>query len=242
MKLLGLTMVGLAQADVGVTIQENGKPKNLFAVGSSWAPVSAASDGFTLPHSGRTYLGTKDGNGGFSPDMFYSPNLVGGSIEWDMDLSQAGCGCNAALYLISMPGYKSDGSPDPSQGGDFYCDANQVGGVWCPEMDIMEANTYAWHMTPHTCDSPSGKHYWNCDKGGCGKSIHSVDGNAYGPGNQYRINSLNKFNAKVNFNGSGSSMSSITLNLKQGSNSFTLTVADNDCAGGYLNNMASALQ
>jgi len=114
MKLLTLTMASLVAADVGVTIQENGKAKNLFAVGSKWAPVSAAADGFALPHSGRTYLGTKNGNGSFTPDMFYSPNLLGGSIEWDMDLSQAGCGCNAALYLISMPGHKSDGSPDPS--------------------------------------------------------------------------------------------------------------------------------
>ena len=94
----------------------------------------------------------------------------------------------------------------------------------------------------NTCDSPKGKHYFNCDRAGCGKSIYSVDKNAYGPGNQYRINSLNKFNAKVNFNGSGSSMSSITLDLTQGSNSFTLTIADNECASGYLNNMASALQ
>mgnify|MGYP003695146441 FL=1 len=172
MKLLTLTLASLVQADPSVTIQENGKNKTLYAVGSKWAPASQTSGGFSLPHSGRTYLGTKDGNGGFSPDMFYSPNLLGGSIEWDMDLSQAGCGCNAALYLISMPGYKQDGSPDPSQGGDYYCDANQVGGVWCPEMDIMEANTYAWHMTPHTCDSPSGKHYYHCDQGGCGKAIH----------------------------------------------------------------------
>jgi hypothetical protein len=188
--LLSAAMLGLASADTAVTIQENGKSKQLWAVGSKWAPTSAVTDGFKLPHSGRTYLGTKDGNGGFSPDMFYSPNLLGGSINWDMDLSQAGCGCNAAFYMVSMPGYNSSQQPDASQGGDYYCDANQVGGVWCPEMDIMEANTYAWHMTPHTCDSPQGKHYFNCDKGGCGKAIHQVDGNAFGPGGQYRINSL----------------------------------------------------
>jgi len=104
-------------------------------------------------------------------------------------------------------------------------------------MDIMEANTYAWHTTPHTCSAPSGKHYWNCDKGGCGKSIHSIDGNAYGPGNQYRINTLKTFTAKMSFNKSGNSMNEIVLNLKQGSNSFTLTIADQDCAGGYLANM-----
>jgi len=37
-------------------------------------------------------------------------------------------------------------------------------------------------------------------------------------------------------------MSSIVLDLKQGSNSFSMTIADRDCAGGYLDNMSKALQ
>lgn len=123
-KTLFAAALAVASADPEVTIMENGKAKQLYAVGSKWAPVQAVTDGFSLPHSGRTYLGTKNGNGGFSSDMFYSPNLLGGSIEWDMDLSQAGCGCNAAFYMVSMPGYGSNQQPDPSQGGDYYCDAN----------------------------------------------------------------------------------------------------------------------
>lgn len=92
-------------------------------------------------------------------------------------------------------------------------------------------------MTPHTCDSPSGKHYWNCDKGGCGKAIHQVDANAYGPGTQYRINTQRAFHAKISFNSDGSKMDSIVLNLSQGSNNFSMTIADWDCAGGYLEHM-----
>ena len=54
-----------------------------------------------------------------------------------MDLSQVGCACNAALYLVSM------GAPSaaPTKCGDYYCDANDVCGVNCPEMDIQEART-----------------------------------------------------------------------------------------------------
>lgn len=33
----------------------------------------------------------------------------------------------------------------PSSGGDHYCDAGGVGGVHCPEIDLMEANAYAFH-------------------------------------------------------------------------------------------------
>ena len=55
-------------------------------------------------------------------------------------------------------------------------------------MDIMEANQYAFAITPHKCDKPSNKHYQNCDKGGCGYHIWSVDSNAYGPGKKIDTN------------------------------------------------------
>jgi hypothetical protein len=86
--------------------------------------------------------------------MYYSPDLLGSYIQYDIDLSESHCSCNAAFYLVSMPGYDSNGNPDPAQGKDYYCDANQVGGNYCPEMDIMEANQYAFAITPHTCNSP----------------------------------------------------------------------------------------
>ena len=35
-----------------------------------------------------------------------------------------GCHCNAAGYFIGMPG------PAGGEGGDWYCDANFVGGQW----------------------------------------------------------------------------------------------------------------
>ena len=87
-----------------------------------------------------------------------------------------------------MPAYNPDGSANKGQDGDFYCDANDVGGNWCPEMDIMEANMFGWRTTPHKCDAPQGKHFNNCDRGGCGKSLEQIDRHGFGPGSQYRIN------------------------------------------------------
>lgn len=157
----------------------------MFALDSNPKGTWSTVDGneLTVKHDGRTYLAVSErSSGSLDPHGWYIPNLVGGSIEFDVDLSQAGCSCNAAFYLVSMPGYDANQNEDPSSGGDFYCDANKVGGVWCYEMDIMEANTYAWHTTPHHCDSPQGKHFENCDRGGDGKSIYSQDPTAYGPG------------------------------------------------------------
>ena len=50
-------------------------------------------------------------------------------------------------------------------------------------MDIMEANTFAWHTTPHKCDPPTANmHYSYCDRGGCVKSMEDLGRDKYGPG------------------------------------------------------------
>ena len=49
-----------------------------------------------------------------------------------------------------MPAYNSGQQPQPGRDGEYYCDANQVGGTYCPEMDVMEANKFAMASTPHT--------------------------------------------------------------------------------------------
>ena len=64
-----------------------------------------------------------------------------------LDLSDVGCSCNAALYWVSMPGYGSDGKPAAGDMGNYYCDANKVGGVWCWEMDTIEANKHVAQVT-----------------------------------------------------------------------------------------------
>lgn len=101
-----------------------------------------------------------------------------------------------------MPGYWPDGSVWLETDGYAYCDANKVGGNFCPEFDIMEANKYAWASTPHKCDTPSDtRFYSNCDAGGsCHKNtVEDLDYEAYGPGDSYKINTLEPFHAKISF-------------------------------------------
>ena len=62
---------------------------------------------------GMRFLATKNGYGHVHPDNLYRPNLVGGSVEWDMDLSKVGCGCNAAIYMVLMPAKSTSGAPEP---------------------------------------------------------------------------------------------------------------------------------
>lgn len=100
---------------------------------------------------------------------------------------------------MHRPGLDSSGRPVPSEAGDYYCDANKVGGVYCPEFDTQEANSRAWHTTPHTCDSPVNGHYNSCDGGGRGLSTQQSG--KFGPGAPVDTNQ--PFNVSTSFVESG---------------------------------------
>ena len=114
-------------------------------------------------------------------------------------MSTVTCGCIAAIYLVGAPAINSSGQVWNTD--DFwYCDGMQVGGAWCQEFDIMEANQYAFHSTVHTCDNPNSLRYISkCDTSGrCTEQAYDHPGN-YGPGNSNVINSLKPYNVEIFF-------------------------------------------
>ncbi|CAK0841564.1 unnamed protein product, partial [Prorocentrum cordatum] len=105
-----------------------------------------------VPHLGaRAYFADTCTAGVYNNTDYMRINLLGKSLRFSADLKGAGCGCNVAFYLTSMGHNKN-----ASECFDHYCDANNVCGQSCSEIDIMEANQFAWHSTLHTATDPDG--------------------------------------------------------------------------------------
>jgi len=197
----------------------------VYIVGPDWAAgnFEMTGNGFTLRGGGRVYFASSP-NDGFDPNMYWQTPLDGRHFAYNLDLSNVPCHCNAAAYFVSMPG------PGGGDGGDYYCDANFVGGQWCPEYDTLESNKYTIAGTLHTCNGSPGN--WNdCDRGGCQNNAFYVDPNMLCPEDRCTINTSKPF-AVSHYQ--DSSIANIYMEQEGRSADF------NFCSdGGYSSNMAS---
>ncbi|KAJ3414610.1 hypothetical protein HDV05_006251 [Chytridiales sp. JEL 0842] len=81
-------------------------------------------------------------------------------LEVEVDVSEVGCGYNAAFYGVAM-------NPTAAP-GTAYCDAQGT----CNEMDFIEANIAVTQIASHSCISSSGT---GCDKWGCTVNTRRLD-------------------------------------------------------------------
>ena len=240
MKLLNLTMAMVQTALAhrqfpAITVMENGVAQTKYVVGVGKPSDVANSTQVVCPHNSQTYLANNEGKGTnhwdtvLTGDMFYKPNLLGGSFEYDIDLSQSTCGCLATVYFTGMPGIDTSGKPDPRSNVSYYC-AGQDTTQPCPEIDVMEANQHAWQTTLHQCDENATVkgHYDGCDSWGFDKKIWEMDKNAYGPGEQFTINTQNDFHTKFEYKADNGKLVQVVTTLSQGDKSFVITQDDTD--------------
>jgi len=222
-------------------LKVRGVQGNSFATGFNG---NTSGDHLVLQHnSGYSIMETCED---WNPNYFRLFQLLGKTLSFNVDLSQVGCACNIALYLIHGPA--RDWSGNPSQGAcpksPYYCDANRVCGQWCPEVDVMEANNHAFQTTPHRCDEASATgHYSNCDRKGCRQSARSLGNKAYGPGPQFTIDTSKPFTVQTTFRGTMHSktphFTGLTTRLQQAANE--LVMQHTGCSKGYLETMARAM-
>lgn len=105
---------------------------------------------------------TIHGDGGAATKAAF--NLVGGFVEYDMDVSGVHTGVNANIYSIS-PTIGSQG-----YSGDNYCDGAVNDKPWCLEVDWIESNgNCGGASTLHTKQGPGND---GCTAWGCRASYH----------------------------------------------------------------------
>ena len=220
-----------------LTIKFNGQEKTKYVLSADWAKENTHVNRttVTLSKGGRVYLGDSS-SGNITTDSYYQMPLLGKRLTYDVDLSKVGCSCNGALYFVQMPAYNSNQKPEPGKDGEYYCDANQVGGTYCPEMDVMEANKFAMASTAHTCDYHAPHYYSSCDHGGCGTNVLDDNKSEFGPGKP--IDTNKPFTLSVSFiKGDNGRLSTVTNVFSQGG----VSVKFNSCHADYLQWMGYSL-
>ena len=203
---------------------------------------STVGDSLNVPYGSRAYIVSScDSN--FSPSMFANKiPMLGRVWRFLYDTSSAGCGCNLSLYATAMPAISSNGQPAPTRGNDYYCDANDVEGYWCTEMDVLETNVAALKSTLHACTLADKNGFISsCDKSGCGSNTHKISSTSFGPGASFTIDTRYPFNVTAEFPvDSNGILTTVTTTLSQGSRSFTLPVSCNP--GNYKNASLGAIE
>ena len=82
--------------------------------------VTVSGDGvsMTIQHGPRIHLGNSC-EISMTNDMFWYPDFVMYDLSFTVDVSEVGCGCNAALYLVEMP------AATITSCNDYYCDVSK---------------------------------------------------------------------------------------------------------------------
>jgi len=183
------------------SIPVEGTAANIQVVSAVWnvpgdeaAPVRALGSAISVPLTSRAYFGTSCSTAEYNPKEYFAQNLLGKQLMFSIDLSSAGCGCNAAFYLTSMAYVEKE-----TDCKDYYCDAMSVCGVRCPEIDIMEANKHAFRSTLH--DGISNQELPTGGFGGGGKhwvGPRDWSSEQYGPGARC-IDTNNPFQVAARF-------------------------------------------
>ncbi|KAL1522908.1 hypothetical protein AB1Y20_017873 [Prymnesium parvum] len=135
--------------------------------------VTGARQAITLRGNQRGYLALKPATLRWADIEYDRLHLLGQTLHVTVDVSGVGCGCNAALYLVSMP------APDVS--GSRYCDIQFPDPDRCLEIDLFEGNTKAAVATLHTQAGEAAD--GTCNQWGCASRWGPADGQCkYGLG------------------------------------------------------------
>lgn len=240
--LAGSSTEGYHQCPVMITEDGRQRQFNVAALTKNLLNSTTGGHSITMKWGGETRAFVVDKPIDDMPvDNYVGFTLLNKELSYDVDISTVGCSCNAALFFVSLPGYNSDGSVAHGDYNPYYCDANDIGGVWCWEHDTIESNKYTMTTTPHKCSSAAGGYIASCDKGGCGTNAYKVDPTGMCPDSKCKIDTRQPFRISQSYGVDADSkkLNKISNRFVQGNSTFEWT-ACNDAD--YLQQMTGALQ
>merc|ERR1712127_77513 len=122
----------------------------------------------------------------------------------------------------------------------YYCDANDIGGVWCWEHDTIEGNKYTMGTTPHTCNAPPGEYVSSCDRVGCRVNAFYRDPHGMCPDASCKIDTRKPFRIfqRYEVDSLGTKLVRISNRLEQGTGTFEWDSCDSP---DYLEKLTPAL-
>jgi len=210
----------------------------LFVVGAEWyrpdrkaAELDASSESWSIAPKllSRAYLAHNCTDDAYNHSDYAALKLLGRTLRYTVDLSGAGCGCNAQLHLAPM---RSNNKK--SQCHDYSCSAASTCGEYCTEFSVQDANQYAWSsgLSARVDEAPEGIGYG----GGGGdllKGRRDWSSSQYGPGAKC-VDTTWPFKVAVAFHTSGDGeLDHVEVRLSQENKPCDLTARlDEDLLGG----------
>eukprot|EP00421_Protoceratium_reticulatum_P017130 CAMPEP_0168397882 /NCGR_PEP_ID=MMETSP0228-20121227/21294_1 /TAXON_ID=133427 /ORGANISM="Protoceratium reticulatum, Strain CCCM 535 (=CCMP 1889)" /LENGTH=518 /DNA_ID=CAMNT_0008411371 /DNA_START=59 /DNA_END=1611 /DNA_ORIENTATION=+ len=161
--------------------------------GNNASSVEVVEGSWIVPHIGsRGYMAEGCAAGSFNSSRYIALQLLGKTLRYTTDMSGAGCGCQAAVKLVPLAHSKV-----ASDCSDYYCDARSTCGVSCSEVNVQEANQYAWSSNVHVRDDEQGVGVGYVG-GDAGKGHHDWTSSQYAPGGKC-IDTSAPFEVAVSF-------------------------------------------
>ena len=156
----------------------HGADFNFFLNGIGGQNLETEDRTLKISENNRAFLLDKQED---TPFWAYKHNYLGGSVSFDVDVSDVGCGCRAGVYLAAI-------SDDDTN----YFDPLDEGiKPQCSSIDLLEADIWAVQSASAPCSDGSCQESNVCKVKSTGAQV--------GPGPNYPINTGEPFNVKVAF-------------------------------------------
>jgi hypothetical protein len=153
-----------------------------------------------------------DGKNDTTTYWSYWHDYVGGTVEFEVDVSDVGCECAASAFLVQLN--------DENCSWNSY-DRDTV--PQCSRIELMESNIWGFNVASYPCE------FGQCEATSASQtSAWDIDSMAYGPGSDNTIDTTKPYSVKTHFyaevdaEGTKGGLLRIETCLIQGDNMITL--------------------